>query len=138
VRDTTQEAWADAEAKVAQMAQGKSGDWRDHRRWLAVGQQRLLDLQAKGDVLDDNLYTAPGKFGGGGAGTTWLVGSAADVARSLRKYQALGVTHFVLSDTPYLEEIRRQGDQLLPLLRAPLDDGALGEPVREPVLHGAD
>jgi len=82
-----------------------------------VGQQRLLDLHTRGDVLDDNLYTAPGKFGGGGAGTTWLVGSAADVARSLRKYQALGVTHFVLSDTPYLAEIERQGQQLLPLLR---------------------
>ncbi len=59
----------------------------------------------------------PGKYGGGGAGTTWLVGSPQDVANSLLKYQALGVSHFVLSDTPYLEEIKRQGDQLLPLLR---------------------
>jgi alkanesulfonate monooxygenase len=76
-----------------------------------------LDLQSRGDVLDDNLYTAPGKFGGAGAGTTWLVGSAADVARSLRKYQELGITHFVRSDTPYLNEIKRQGSQLLPLLK---------------------
>ena len=30
---------------------------------------------------------------------------------------SLGITHFVLSDTPYLREIKRQGDQLLPLLR---------------------
>ena len=45
--------------------------------------------------------------------------SAADVASSLRRYQELGVTHFVLSDTPYLREIRRQGEQLLPLLRGP-------------------
>jgi len=119
VRDTTEEAWADAEAKVQQMAD-RSVD-RDHRSWLAVGQQRLLDLQERGDVLDDNLYTAPGKVGGGGAGTTWLVGSAEDVARSLRKYEALGITHFVLSDTPYLAEIKRQGEQLLPLLRAPED-----------------
>lgn len=117
VRDTTEEAWADAEAKVAVMAKGKSGSWNDHGRAVAVGQQRLLDLHERGEVLDDNLYTAPGKFGGGGAGTTWLVGSAEDVARSLRKYEALGITHFVLSDTPYLEEIKRQGDQLLPLLR---------------------
>ncbi|MGA2950889.1 MAG: LLM class flavin-dependent oxidoreductase [Caulobacteraceae bacterium] len=117
VRDTTEEAWADAEAKVEQMGKGQASRWGDHRKWVAVGQQRLLDLQARGEVLDDNLYTAPGKFGGGGAGTTWLVGSAADVARSLQKYQALGVSHFVLSDTPYLEEIKRQGEQLLPLLR---------------------
>ena len=116
VRDTTEQAWADAEARVAKMAEGKAGSWQDHRTALAVGQQRLLDLAARGDVLDDNLYTAPGKFGGGGASTTWLVGSAEDVARSLRKYEDLGVTHFILSDTPYLQEIERQGDQLLPLL----------------------
>ncbi|MEV6154504.1 LLM class flavin-dependent oxidoreductase [Nonomuraea sp. NPDC052129] len=115
VRDTTEQAWADAEAKVAEMAKGSIS--RDPNRHAAVGQQRLLDLAARGEVLDDNLYTAPGKFGGGGAGTTWLVGSAEDVAKSLRRYQALGITHFVLSDTPYLPEIKRQGEQLLPLLR---------------------
>ncbi|WP_240229433.1 LLM class flavin-dependent oxidoreductase [Devosia lacusdianchii] len=117
VRDTTEQAWADAEAKVAEMAMSAGSSWNDHKQGLAVGQQRLLDLQSQGDVLDDNLYTAPGRFGGGGAGTTWLVGSAADVARSLRKYRDLGITHFVLSGTPYLSEIKRQGDQLLPLLR---------------------
>ena len=117
VRDTTEQAWADAEAKVAAMAASKGSGWNDHGPPIAVGQRRLLDLAARGDILDDNLYTAPGKFGGGGAGTTWLVGSAADVARSLRRYQALGITQFVLSDTPYLAEIARQGDQLLPLLR---------------------
>jgi len=117
VRDTTEEAWADAEAKVAKMAEGNAVDNRDPRRFKAVGQQRLLELAERGDVLDDNLYTAPGKYGGGGAGTTWLVGSAEDVAKSLRKYQDLGITHFILSDTPYREEIVRVGDQLLPLLR---------------------
>lgn len=117
VRDTAEEAWAEAEAKVAGMAKVLGAGWHDHKREVAVGQQRLLDLNARGDVLDDNLYTAPGKFGAGGAGTTWLVGSAAEVARSLRKYRDLGITHFVLSDTPYLAEIKRQGEQLLPLLR---------------------
>jgi alkanesulfonate monooxygenase len=116
IRDTTEQAWAEAEARVAEMAHTHPPDWHTARR-PAVGQQRLLDLQQRGDVLDDNLYTAPGRHGGGGAGTTWLVGSAADVARSLKKYEALGISHFVLSDTPYLAEIRRQGEQLLPLLR---------------------
>jgi alkanesulfonate monooxygenase len=116
IRDTTEQAWTDAEAKVAQMREaGKRTP--DHDWGRATGQQRLLALAERGDVLDDNLYTAPGKVGGGGAGTTWLVGSAEDVAKSLRKYEALGISHFVLSDTPYLPEIKRQGDQLLPLLR---------------------
>jgi Coenzyme F420-dependent N5,N10-methylene tetrahydromethanopterin reductase and related flavin-dependent oxidoreductases len=117
VRDTTEQAWADAEAKVAAMAKTSNPASRDPNWRAAVGQRRLLDLTARGEVLDENLYTAPGRFGGGGAGSTWLVGSAEDVARSLRRYQDLGITHFILSDTPYLREIRRQGDRLLPLLR---------------------
>lgn len=117
VRDTTEEAWADAEARVEEMA-GRSDFFGDRHRGTAVGQQRLLDLAAQGDVLDDRLYTAPGRYGGGGAGTTWLVGSAQDVATSLRRYADLGVTHFVLSDTPYEREIARQGQQLLPLLKS--------------------
>lgn len=117
VRDTTEQAWADAEAKVAAMAKKNGAGWHDHQNFVAVGQRRLLELAERGEVLDDNLYTAPGKFGGGGAGTTWLVGSAADVARSLKKYRDLGITKFILSDTPYLTEIERQGLQLLPLLR---------------------
>jgi alkanesulfonate monooxygenase len=117
VRDTTEQAWADAEAKVAGMAKAQGTFPRDSNWQAAAGQQRLVKLASRGEVLDDNLYTAPGKFGGEGAATTWLVGSAQDVARSLRKYASLGITHFVLSDTPYLREIKRQGDQLLPLLR---------------------
>ncbi|MET7768790.1 LLM class flavin-dependent oxidoreductase [Nocardia sp. NPDC005366] len=117
VRDTTEQAWADAEAKVAEMAKNQTEPAQNPHRRTAVGQRRLLDLAARGDVIDDNLYTAPGRVGGGGAGTTWLVGSPEDVAKSLRRYRDLGITHFVLSDTPYLREIARQGDQLLPLLR---------------------
>jgi alkanesulfonate monooxygenase len=114
VRDTTERAWADAQAKVAELA-AEHGS-RDRRWFKAVGQQRLLALAERGEVLDDNLYTAPGKYGGGGAGTTWLVGSPADVAKSLHRYRDLGITHFILSDTPYREETIRVGDQLLPLL----------------------
>ncbi|CAN7144873.1 LLM class flavin-dependent oxidoreductase [Devosia sp. LjRoot3] len=132
VRDTSAEAWRDAEARVEEMAKAQ-GQWHDNARKLAVGQQRLFALQERGDVLDENLYTAPGKFGGGGAGTTWLVGSAEDVARSLQKYRELGVTQFVLSDTPYLAEIQRQGTQLLPLLRGEGLGGPISIPERPAV-----
>jgi alkanesulfonate monooxygenase len=120
VRDTTEEAWRDAEAKVAQMAE-QAGTARSDGLWdRAVGQQRLLGLVERGEVLDSCLYTAPGKYAASGAGTTWLVGSHDEVAAALRKYRDLGLTHFVLSDTPYKQEAARVGDQLLSRLRDPV------------------
>lgn len=123
VRDTTEEAWRVAEAKVAAMAEQAGSvagpGWAAvGNRSTAVGQRRLLELAERGEVLDTCLYTTPGMVGGGGAGTTWLVGSADDVAQALRRYRELGISHFVLSDTPYKQEIIRIGDELLPRLRA--------------------
>jgi alkanesulfonate monooxygenase len=117
VRDTSEEAWRDAEARVAAMAQSAGQSFKDANWNFAVGQQRLLALAERGEVLDSCLYTAPGKYGAAGAGTTWLVGSHDEVADALRKYAGLGITHFVLSDTPYLQEVVRVGDQLLSRLR---------------------
>jgi alkanesulfonate monooxygenase len=109
-------------AKVAAMAQhaGTPADGQltnGRRRGPAVGQQRLLDLAERGDVLDTCLYTAPGRYGGGGAGTTWLVGSPDDVTAALHRYAELGIGHFVLSDTPYKRETARVGDALIGRLR---------------------
>jgi alkanesulfonate monooxygenase len=127
VRDTTDQAWHDAEEKVEKLVAASdhgNGQWARLQR-RAVGQQRLLDLAERGEVLDSCLYTTPGKAGvGGGAGTTWLVGSPDDVTNALLKYWKLGVTHFVLSDTPYKQEIARVGDQVLARLRAAIDANA--------------
>jgi alkanesulfonate monooxygenase len=117
VRDTTEEAWRDATARVESMA-ARALSANEQLRGPAVGQQRLLDLAARGDVLDSCLYTAPGRYGGGGAGTTWLVGTPTEVATALERYADLGITHFVLSDTPYRRETARVGDALIPLLTA--------------------
>jgi len=138
VRETADEAWRDARARVAAMAGGAglptigavhragegtragSGSGGGAQFAAAVGQQRLLDLADRAEVLDSCLYTAPGRAGGGGAATTWLVGAYDEVAAALRKYAELGITHFILSDTPYLRECARIGDELLPRLRAGL------------------
>ena len=93
VGDTTEQAWADAEVWTVELSKSNAAE-PESQRTPAVGQQRLYDLATRGDVLDGNLCAAPGRVGGGGAGSTWLVGSAHDVAQSLRKYQDLGITHF--------------------------------------------
>jgi alkanesulfonate monooxygenase len=118
VRDTSEEAWSAAEEKVE--AYAKFGeDWI--AAWhtaAAVGQKRLLDLAERGEVLDTCLYTKPGRVGGAGAATTWLVGSHDEVAEALAAYQRLGITHFILSDTPYREEALRVGEKLIPRIKA--------------------
>jgi alkanesulfonate monooxygenase len=119
-RDSSDEAWQVAQEKVAAMARsaGQGDGTPASLGWArATGQQRLASLAERGEVLDSCLYTAPARFGGQGAGTTWLVGSHQEVAAALRKYADLGITHFILSDTPYKSEAARAGDGLLPLLR---------------------
>lgn len=119
VRQTSEEAWRVAEERVANMAKGVGvARLHSHQQSKAVGQQRLVDLAERGDVLDSCLYTAPGKVGGGGAATTWLVGSFDEVAVALRKYAGLGITHFILSDAPYQTEAARIGDELVGRLRS--------------------
>lgn len=46
-------------------------------------------------------------------------------SRALRKYRDIGITKFILSDTPYLREIERQDRTLLPLLGSVSDDVSL-------------
>ena len=122
VRETSDEAWRDARARVEAMAGGvgvpRAGGVHRGRSGKAVGQQRLIDLSDRGEVLDSCLYTAPGRVGGGGAATTWLVGDYDEVAAALRAYADLGITHFIISDAPYLRECARIGDELLPRLRS--------------------
>jgi alkanesulfonate monooxygenase len=84
----------------------------------SVGQSRLRELMDVGEVLDRCLWTAPARVGTGAA-STWLVGSAEEIIASLEAYVALGITKFILSDTPYLDEAIRVGNLVVkPMLAA--------------------
>ena len=121
-RDTSAEAWAEAQklldalspeqvAKAqAQLAASES-----------VGQQRMVALHGgKRDAGVRGLEIHPGLWAGiglvrGGAGTA-LVGSHAEVADLIEEYHSVGVTEFVLSGYPHLEEAYWFGDGVRPEL----------------------
>ncbi|WP_410638738.1 LLM class flavin-dependent oxidoreductase [Amycolatopsis sp. lyj-346] len=121
-RDTSAEAWAEAQklldalspeqvAKAqAQLAASES-----------VGQQRMVALHGGrygGGVraleIHPNLWAGVGLVRGG-AGTA-LVGSHEEVADLIEEYHAAGVTEFVLSGYPHLEEAYWFGDGVRPEL----------------------
>jgi alkanesulfonate monooxygenase len=113
VRDTSEAAWRAARQKLGTW-EGNLGRRveRNVTGQGSVGQARLHELLDKGDVLDTCLWTAPTQYGTGAA-STWLVGSADEIIAALEAYVRLGVTHFILSDTPYREEAIRVGDMVV-------------------------
>jgi alkanesulfonate monooxygenase len=69
-----------------------------------------------------NLEVAPNLWAGvgllrGGAGTA-LVGSHAEVADRIEEYARLGLSEFILSRYPHLEEAYWFGEGVLPILQA--------------------
>ena len=118
VRETTQEAWADAERLISHLSdEDIARAQNNYAKMDSVGQQRMAALhQGRRDKLEvaPNLWAGVGLVRGG-AGTA-LVGDAATVAERLREYQALGVDTFVLSGYPHLEESIRFAELVFPLL----------------------
>jgi len=89
----------------------------------STGQDRMRALHASyrhgGRVSDLEIY--PNLWAGvglvrGGAGTA-LVGSHSQVADLIEEYAALGISEFILSGYPHLEEAYWFGEGVLPELR---------------------
>lgn len=117
VRETEREAWAAAERLVSRI------DPEVRRRFVAAaagvdseGQRRQAALSGGPSlVIEDNLWAGVG-LARTGVGVA-LVGDPAQVEAKLRAYQALGITTFILSGYPHLEECRRFGELVMPRLR---------------------
>lgn len=119
-RDTSKEAWAEADRLLANIddetiARVQSG----LRKSGSEGQRRMLELnQGKRDGLEvyPNLWAGIGLVRGG-AGTA-LVGSHEEVAERIEEYHNLGIDEFILSGYPHLEESYSFGEGVLPILAA--------------------
>jgi alkanesulfonate monooxygenase len=117
-RDTAEEAWAEADRLLAgisedQIRQVQAG----LRRSESEGQRRMLALNGgskDGLEIHPNLWAGVGLVRGG-AGTA-LVGNHQQVADLIEQYVDVGITEFVLSGYPHLEEAYRFGEGVLPEL----------------------
>jgi alkanesulfonate monooxygenase len=141
-RDTSEQAWAEADRLLAAV---DPADIERVQSNLAhsesEGQRRMLELHAGfratgqdaaaaaegpesrpiGHSNTVRLEVAPNLWAGvglvrGGAGTA-LVGSHEEVAERLIEYSRLGITHFILSGYPHVEEAYWFGEGVLPILR---------------------
>ena len=118
VRETNEEAWADAERLISKLTdEDIAKSQASFARMDSVGQARMAALHGG---RRDKLEVAPNLWAGvglvrGGAGTA-LVGDAATVAERLQAYVDLGADTFVLSGYPHLEESIRFAELVFPLL----------------------
>jgi alkanesulfonate monooxygenase len=126
-RDDAEEAWAAAEALIADADEETvAAAQRALANATAVGQRRMVDLHGgRRDRLEiyPNLWAGIGLLRGG-AGTA-LVGSHAEVADRIAEYHALGISEFILSGYPHVEEAYHFGEGVMPVLR---ERGLIGEP----------
>jgi alkanesulfonate monooxygenase len=118
-RDTAEQAWRQADylmervtdETIEKVQAGLSSSESE-------GQQRMRALHGNGDRRHLEVY--PNLWAGvglvrGGAGTS-LVGSHEEVADLIQQYASLGITEFVMSGYPHLEEAYWFGEGVLPIL----------------------
>jgi alkanesulfonate monooxygenase len=117
-RDTSAEAWAEADRLVAGIDQQTLESVQAGlRRSESEGQRRMLALNggSKGDLeVYPNVWAGVGLVRGG-AGTA-LVGSHEEVADRIEEYHSVGIDEFVLSAYPHLEGAYWFGEGVLPIL----------------------
>jgi alkanesulfonate monooxygenase len=117
VRETENEAWTAADRLISRI------DPSVRQRFIEAsagvdseGQRRQAALASSASlVVEPQLWAGVG-LARSGVGVA-IVGDPSQVADKLRAYQALGISTFILSGYPHLEECRRFGEMVMPLLR---------------------
>ncbi|MFT4249430.1 MAG: FMNH2-dependent alkanesulfonate monooxygenase [Pseudomonas sp.] len=138
VRETEQQAWADAEALISHLDDDTvERAQAAFARMDSVGQRRMAALHAQGGrraradlEVSPNLWAGVGLVRGG-AGTA-LVGDPHTVAQRIQEYAALGIDTFIFSGYPHLEEAYRFAELVFPLLPRVLREKLPGQTLSGP------
>jgi alkanesulfonate monooxygenase len=119
-RDTAEEAWRQADRLIEGVDEAMVRKVQENlARSESEGLRRMRELHGGSR---DNLEVSPNLWAGvglvrGGAGTA-LVGSHTEVADRIEEYARLGLSEFILSGYPHLEEAYWFGEGVLPILQA--------------------
>jgi alkanesulfonate monooxygenase len=125
VRETEAEARAAAERLISRVdPQVRAAFVASHAHVDGVGQQRQIEM-IKG--LDSDLMVEPGLWAGVGMARSGvgvaLIGDPQQVADKIRRYEDMGFSSFIFSGYPHLEEARRFGELVMPLLKGKAEEG---------------
>ncbi|MEY3493428.1 MAG: hypothetical protein RL413_846 [Actinomycetota bacterium] len=77
-------------------------------------QAELRESASSDGFVEDHLWTGIGR-GRSGCGAA-IVGDPHQVAAKINQYRSLGIESFIFSGYPHLDECRRVGDMVLPLI----------------------
>ncbi|MFC4456206.1 LLM class flavin-dependent oxidoreductase [Deinococcus sonorensis] len=119
VRETEEEAWQAAERLISRIDPEVRRAFVEGARHVdGVGQQRQFQMLSEtgADLLvEPHLWAGVG-MARSGVGVA-IVGNPQQVADKIRSYERLGIGTFIFSGYPHLEEARRFGELVMPLLR---------------------
>jgi len=133
VRESEDEAWQEAWEIISKVdPQALQESNLRFTQTDATNQKRQNELRegsrANNFVIGPNLWTGLSTVRGGGA--VLLVGTPDQVADRILEYIDLGISSFILSGYPHLEEAKISGELLLPAVKRKLADRKQAKEVR--------
>ncbi|WP_027482747.1 LLM class flavin-dependent oxidoreductase [Deinococcus pimensis] len=120
VRETEEEAWQAADRLISRVdPEVRRAFVESYKHVDGVGQLRQIEMLR--NLKDGDLTVEPNLWAGVGMARSGvgvaIVGSPRQVADKIRDYESMGISTFIFSGYPHLEEARRFGELVMPLLR---------------------